>query len=29
VHWINKRLEEVGESWRVWQGSEGYILPPL
>jgi hypothetical protein len=27
--WINKRLEELSESWRVEMGDGGYILPPL
>lgn len=29
IAWINKRLEEDGESWRVSQGASGYVLPPL
>jgi hypothetical protein len=27
--WVNKRLEELGEPWRVTLGDSGYILPPL
>ncbi len=29
VAWVNKRLEESGEVWRVEMGAAGYILPPL
>lgn len=29
IAWINKRLEERGESWRVEMSNGGYILPPL
>jgi hypothetical protein len=29
VNWVNKRLEEIGETWRVTMGDGGYILPPL
>lgn len=29
LNWVNKRLEEMGESWRVKMGEGGYILPPL
>lgn len=29
LSWINKRLEETGEAWRVQEGPEGYQLPPL
>lgn len=29
VAWINKRLEETGEPWRVEMGPVGYVLPPL
>ena len=29
VRWINKRLQELGETWRVEKGDDGYILPPL
>ena len=29
VAWVNKRLEEIGEVWRVLMGDGGYILPPL
>jgi hypothetical protein len=29
VSWINKRLEEMNESWRVQLKDGGYVLPPL
>jgi hypothetical protein len=30
VRWINKRLEEMGESWRVLGIKDGgYEMPPL
>jgi hypothetical protein len=29
VNWVNKRLEELGEDWRIEMGEAGYILPPL
>jgi hypothetical protein len=29
VRWINKRLEELGEAWRVELRDGGYVLPPL
>jgi hypothetical protein len=29
ISWVNKRLEELGEPWRVTLGDEGYNLPPL
>ena len=29
IEWINKRLEEEGERWRVEMGAGGYLLPPL
>jgi hypothetical protein len=29
LNWVNKRLEERGEVWRVEMGDAGYILPPL
>ena len=29
VNWVNKRLEELGEVWRVEMGESGYVLPPL
>jgi hypothetical protein len=29
VRWVNKRLEEIGEDWRVEMRDSGYILPPL
>jgi len=29
VAWVNKRLEETGETWRVDIAEGGYILPPL
>jgi hypothetical protein len=29
VDWVNQRLTELGESWRVECGSEGYVLPAL
>jgi hypothetical protein len=28
-NWVNKRLEEMGETWRVTLGDAGYVLPPL
>jgi hypothetical protein len=28
-NWVNKRLEELGEAWRVASGVGGYVLPPL
>jgi hypothetical protein len=29
ISWVNKRLEELGEHWRVTMGEGGYVLPPL
>src|SRR5579863_4909115 len=29
INWINKRLEEEGETWQVEMRDGGYILPPL
>ena len=31
IRWVNKRLEELDETWRVRSSNEncGYILPPL
>jgi hypothetical protein len=29
ISWVNKRLEELKEPWRVSLGDGGYILPPL
>ena len=29
VDWINQRLAELDEDWRVEMGSHGYILPAL
>jgi hypothetical protein len=29
ISWVNKRLEELGESWRVTLEEGGYVLPPL
>ena len=29
VTWVNKRLQEIGEDWRVEMVDGGYILPPL
>jgi hypothetical protein len=29
VNWVNKRLEELAESWRVELSDGGYVLPPL
>jgi hypothetical protein len=29
VHWVNKRLEELGEPWRVAAGATGYVMPSL
>ena len=29
AHFVNSRLEELGEAWRVTLGPEGYGLPPL
>ncbi len=29
VNWVNKRLEELEERWRVNMGEGGYILPNL
>jgi hypothetical protein len=29
INWVNKRLEELGETWRVTQGEDGYLLPRL
>jgi len=29
ISWVNKRLEEIGEAWRVAIGREGYVLPNL
>ena len=29
VNWVNSRLKELGETWRVAMGEGGYKLPPL
>lgn len=29
ISWVNKRLEEIGEIWRVELVDGGYVLPPL
>ena len=29
INWVNKRLEEIGETWRVDLTDGGYVLPPL
>ena len=29
VAWVNKRLEEIGENWRVEMDDAGYKMPPL
>ena len=30
INWVNKRLEELGETWRVLGAPErGYVMPPL
>ena len=29
VDWVNKRLEELHESWRIHMGPNGYVLPDL
>jgi hypothetical protein len=29
VNWVNKRLEELGETWRVELQDGGYKMPPL
>ena len=29
IHWVNKRLEELHERWRVRMGDGGYLLPAL
>jgi hypothetical protein len=30
VNWVNKRLEEIGEDWRVLMKEDcGYELPPI
>jgi hypothetical protein len=29
ISWVNKRLEELGEKWRVTIGDGGYVMPPL
>jgi hypothetical protein len=29
VEWVNQRLTELGESWRVELGEQGYVLPAL
>jgi hypothetical protein len=29
INWVNKRLEETGETWRVELANGGYLLPPL
>jgi hypothetical protein len=29
INWVNKRLEELNETWRVTEGKNGYALPRL
>lgn len=29
ISWVNKRLEELEETWRIQVGPEGYIMPKL
>ncbi len=29
ISWINTRLAEENEAWRVEKGADGYVLPPL
>jgi hypothetical protein len=29
ISWVNKRLEELGERWRITMGQGGYLMPPL
>ena len=29
VNWVNSRLEELGETWRVEMREGGYKMPPL
>lgn len=29
IDWMNQRLQECGEGWRVTQGERGLLLPPL
>jgi hypothetical protein len=29
IDWVNQRLDELGESWRVGLGQAGYVLPAL
>jgi hypothetical protein len=29
IMWVNKRLEELAEDWRVEMENGGYKLPPL
>jgi hypothetical protein len=29
INWVNKRLEELNETWRVTEGENGYALPRL
>jgi hypothetical protein len=29
IEWVNKRLEEMGETWRIEMSDGGYVLPPL
>jgi hypothetical protein len=29
IHWVNKRLEELGQKWSVTLGDGGYVMPPL
>jgi hypothetical protein len=29
LKWVNKRLEELAENWRVQPGENGYVLPVL
>ena len=29
INWINIRLKELSENWRVEQGDEGYLMPAL
>lgn len=29
INWVNKRLEELSERWRVGMGAGGYVMPAL